>query len=187
VRYTHFGEGDYDRDEQAIRTLLAERGSHPGGGLSKVKALHPPAQATPETYVGLRRAQGFAVPPAPGIKDYGDPPDAPLPLNYFQLSGEWAETIEYGQAVRNAGIDVQFQAQRVYVVLSPPRGRTAKVRVLLDGRPITPDSAGDDVHGGVATVDRQRLYNVAALPRAAQGHLSLRLDPGVSAYSFTFG
>jgi thiol-disulfide isomerase/thioredoxin len=187
VRYTHFGEGDYDKDEKAIRTLLAERGSHPGGGLSKVKALQPPSQATPETYVGLRRAQGFAVPPMPGIKDYGDPPVGPLPLNYFQLSGTWAETIDHGQAVRTAAIDLQFQAQRVYVVLSPPHGKSGHVQVLLDGRPIAPDRAGDDVHGGVVTVDRQRLYNVASLPRAGQGHLSLRLDPGLSAYSFTFG
>ena len=187
VRYTHFGEGDYGKDEQAIRTLLAERGSHPGGGLSKVKALHPPALATPETYVGLRRAQGFIVPPVPGIKDYGDPPDGPLRLNSFALSGQWAETIDHGEAGRNAAIDLQFQAQRVYVVLSPPRGKSGHVQVLLDGRPIAPDRAGDDVNGGLVTVDRQRLYNVAALPRPGQGHLSLRLGPGVSAYSFTFG
>jgi cytochrome c biogenesis protein CcdA/thiol-disulfide isomerase/thioredoxin len=186
VRYTHFGEGDYDKDEQAIRTLLAERGSRVHGALSKVKALHPPSQATPETYVGLRRAQGFAVPPVPGIKDYGDPPDGPLHSNEFALSGEWAETIDHGQAVRNAAIDLQFEAQRVYVVLSPPRGRSGHVQVLLDGQPIAAD-AGEDVHGGVVTVDRQRLYNVASLPRAATGHLSLRLDPGVSVYSFTFG
>jgi cytochrome c biogenesis protein CcdA/thiol-disulfide isomerase/thioredoxin len=188
VRYTHFGEGDYDKDERAIRTLLAERGSRPPrGGLSKVKALHPPALATPETYVGLQRAQGFVVPPVPGIKDYGDPPDGPLHLNAFALSGEWSETIEYGQAVRNAAIDLQFQAQRVYVVLGPPRGRSGRVQVLLDGRPIPPDRAGDDVQGAAVTVNRQRLYNVASLPRSGTGHLSLRLDPGVSAYSFTFG
>jgi Thioredoxin like C-terminal domain len=122
----------------------------------------------------------------PGIKDYGDPPDGPLHSNEFALSGEWAETIDHGQAVRNAAIDLQFEAQRVYVVLSPPRGRSGHVQVLLDGQPIAAD-AGEDVHGGVVTVDRQRLYNVASLPRAATGHLSLRLDPGVSVYSFTFG
>jgi hypothetical protein len=36
-------------------------------------------------------------------------------------------------------------------------------------------------------VDRQRLYDVVALPHAGSGHLSLRVDDGVSAYSFTFG
>jgi thiol-disulfide isomerase/thioredoxin len=176
VRYTHFGEGEYDRSERAIRTLLAERGrTHLASGLARVHALHPPALATPETYVGTERADGFVVGPLRGGHDYGPPP-ARLPLNAFALGGLWSESPVAGTAVGHASIDVQFEAQRVYVVLGPTRGKRAHVRVLLDGHPQR-----------TITVDRQRLYNVVALPRERTGHLSLRFDSGISAYSFTFG
>jgi cytochrome c biogenesis protein CcdA/thiol-disulfide isomerase/thioredoxin len=189
VRYTHFGEGDYAKDEQAIRTLLAERGDKGlAGGLAtqRVHALHPPKLATPETYVGTARALGYVQQPQKGVHDYGAPPSS-LGLNQFALGGVWNDTRESGTAVRNASINLEFQAQRVYVVLGPPAGRSALVQVLLDGKPITPDVAGDDVHGGVVTVDRQRLYNVVRLPHSGNGNLTLRVQNGAAAYSFTFG
>nr|MBA2546430.1 cytochrome c biogenesis protein DipZ [Solirubrobacterales bacterium] len=51
VRYVHFGEGDYDETEEAIRTLLREKGdSDLGGDASKVKGEEVnPAVRTPET------------------------------------------------------------------------------------------------------------------------------------------
>jgi cytochrome c biogenesis protein CcdA/thiol-disulfide isomerase/thioredoxin len=187
VRYTHFGEGDYGTDERAIRTLLAERGDKRlASGLAKVHALNPPRLATPETYVGTGRALGWVNGPVKGTHDYGAPPSG-LGLNQFALGGVWNETKESGTAGRGASINLEFQAQRVYVVLSPPRGRSALVQVLLDGKPVGAGSAGDDVHGGVVTVDRQRLYNVVKLPRSGGGYLSLRVQNGVGAYSFTFG
>ncbi|HEX6460257.1 MAG TPA: cytochrome c biogenesis protein DipZ [Thermoleophilaceae bacterium] len=187
VRYTHFGEGDYGKDEQAIRTLLAERGdTHLVRGLAKVHALTPPRVATPETYVGTDRADGYTNGPVKGIHDYGPPPNG-LGLNEFALGGVWNETKESGTALRGASINLDFQAQRVYVVLGPPRGRSALVRVLLDGKPIPADAAGADVHGGLVDVNRQRLYNVVNLKSPGGGYLSLRVQTGVSAYSFTFG
>jgi len=187
VRYTHFGEGDYATDERAIRTLLAERGDKRlAGGLARVHALEPPRLATPETYVGTGRALGYVNGPVKGTHDYGAPPGG-LGLNQFALGGVWNETKEFGTAVRGASINLEFQAQRVYVVLSPPRGRSAFVRVLLNGKPVGRGSAGDDVHGGLVTVNRQRLYNVVKLPRSGNGYLSLRVQDGVGAYSFTFG
>jgi cytochrome c biogenesis protein CcdA/thiol-disulfide isomerase/thioredoxin len=187
VRYTHFGEGDYQQDERAIRSLLAERGDRRlAGGLARVHALKPPRLATPETYVGTGRALGYVNGPLKGMHDYGAPPPG-LGLNQFALGGVWQETKESGTAVRNASINLDFQAERVYVVLSPPPGRSALVQVLLNGRPIGRDAAGDDVHGSVVTVNRQRLYNVVKLARSGGGYLSLRVQPGAAAYSFTFG
>jgi hypothetical protein len=176
VRYTHFGEGEYDRSERAIRSLLAERGrARVAAGLSHVHALHPPPRATPETYVGTERADGWVFGPLRGGHDYGPPP-ARLPLNAFALGGLWSESPVAGTALGHSSIDLHFEAQRVYVVLGPPPGGRARVRVLLDGRPQR-----------TITVDRQRLYNVVSLPRERGGHLSLRFDNGISAYSFTFG
>ena len=187
MRYVHFGEGDYGHDEQAIRTLLAEAGARRFGSMTHVQGLIPPRKATPETYVGLARAVGYAVPPQPGTINYSPPGPGDLAQNQFALGGEWTEKKEEGVAGPGASIGLNFVAQRVYVVLGTPDGRPRKVQVLLDGHPIPAADAGSDVHGGTMVVSRQRLYNVVALPGAGAGILSLRFDPGILAYSFTFG
>jgi cytochrome c biogenesis protein CcdA len=46
---------------------------------------------------------------------------------------------------------------------------------------------GSDVHGGSVSVDSQRLYQLVDLPRVGRHLLRLELEPGVSAYAFTFG
>jgi hypothetical protein len=61
------------------------------------------------------------------------------------------------------------------------------VKVLLDGHPISRADAGADVHDGVVTVRRQRLYTLVSLPSNQRHHLSLRLPAGVTGYAFTFG
>jgi hypothetical protein len=43
------------------------------------------------------------------------------------------------------------------------------------------------VRDGVVTVRRQRLYSLVDVGKVAEHVLTLRLDPGVSGYAFTFG
>ena len=68
VRYVHFGEGDDDKTEAAIRSLLEEAGAEPLGGDAKVGADAQAVgkEATPETYLGSARAQGWVPRPAVG-------------------------------------------------------------------------------------------------------------------------
>jgi cytochrome c biogenesis protein CcdA/thiol-disulfide isomerase/thioredoxin len=187
VRYAAFGEGDYDKTETAIRALLAEKGSRVGGRGRPRGIVVPSTQATPETYVGTARAEGWLSAPRAGLHDYGPPVTGDPMLNQFALSGRWEIAAQPATAVAAAGIDVEFEARHVYLVLSSPQERPRAVQVLLNGRPITAADAGADVHGGVATVRGQRLYSLVSLPREARGHLTLRFAPGVSAYAFTFG
>ena len=64
VRDAHFGEGDYDRTEMDIRALLKEAGHPNPGAMAEPKgAVHPTRLATPETYLGLARAERFDPPP----------------------------------------------------------------------------------------------------------------------------
>jgi thiol-disulfide isomerase/thioredoxin len=186
VRHTHFGEGDYAGTERAIRKLLAEAGGHGLGSMTRVHGQTPPELATPETYVGLSRAQGFVVPLVPGTHTYAVPP-TDLRTNQFALGGTWSERPEEGTSGPGASIDLRFVAQRVFVVLGTSDGRARRVRVLLDGKPIPDSLAGSDVRGGTLVVHGQRLYNVVDLRGAGTGRLSLRFDSGISAYSFTFG
>ena len=99
VRYTSFGEGDYDKTESAIRTLLGAHGAmaHPRG------VIVPSLETTPETYVGAARAQGFAgTAPVPGTRRYRAVPAADLQLSRFTLGGTWRVSLESATAVRDA-------------------------------------------------------------------------------------
>jgi cytochrome c biogenesis protein CcdA/thiol-disulfide isomerase/thioredoxin len=187
VRYTAFGEGDYDKTETAIRALLAEAGAHIGGKSHPTDVIAPSEVATPETYLGTERAQGWIDAPKNGQRDYGPAPSAALALNDFAFSGTWTIGGQPATAVTGAGVDVEFEAKNVYLVLSSPGERPLPVRVLLDDRPISSADAGADVRHGTVTVRRQRLYSLVSLPGDARHRLSLRFAPGVSGYAFTFG
>jgi cytochrome c biogenesis protein CcdA/thiol-disulfide isomerase/thioredoxin len=187
VRYATFGEGDYDQTETAIRALLAEAGGDVGAHSSPTNVIVPSSQATPETYLGTERAEGWLQRPRDGVHDYGAAPSRALPLNEFAYSGTWKVSGQPAEALANAGIDVTFQAKNVYLVLSSAGGLPRKVQVLLDGRPIAARDAGADVHGSYVTVRGQRLYTLVSLPRDERRHLSLRFARGVSGFAFTFG
>jgi cytochrome c biogenesis protein CcdA/thiol-disulfide isomerase/thioredoxin len=187
VRYATFGEGDYSKTETAIRALLAESGAQVGGKSHPTDVIVPTEDATPETYLGTNRAQGWINGPKSGRHDYGPPPTGTLSLNDFAYSGTWKIAGQPAEAVSEAGIDLEFEAKNAYLVLSSPGERPLPVRVLLDGHPISAADSGADVHNGVVTVRRQRLYSLVSLPRDEQHRLSLRLAPGVTGYAFTFG
>ncbi|MGN6664778.1 MAG: cytochrome c biogenesis protein DipZ [Solirubrobacterales bacterium] len=185
VRYVHFGEGEYGEKERVIRALLAEAGHHVGRRMSGAHGIEPSfGVTTPETYLGDARAERFTNSMlSPGLHDFSAPPK--VPPNEFALRGPWR--IGFHAATAAGGsLELNFGARHVYLVLGSP-AHPRRMRVLLDGRPIAPAVAGGDVHGGVVTVNRQRLYELVDLPRV--GHHVLRLEPeaGVRGYAFTFG
>jgi cytochrome c biogenesis protein CcdA/thiol-disulfide isomerase/thioredoxin len=192
VRYATFGEGDYDKTETAIRALLAEAGHDVAGHSHPTGVIVPSQEATPETYLGTARGQGWVTGPVAGVHDYGAGHPGPLEVNNFAFSGTWNTAAQPVTAVAGSdahppGIDVEFQAKNVYLVLSSAGGTPRPVRVLLDGRPISATDAGADVHNGVVPVKGERLYTLASLPRNERHRLSLRFAPGVTGYAFTFG
>jgi cytochrome c biogenesis protein CcdA/thiol-disulfide isomerase/thioredoxin len=187
VRYAAIGEGDYDKTESAIRALLAEAGARVGGMSHPTGAITPSQEATPETYLGTARAQGWVNGPKAGAHDYGSPPSSELALNEFAYSGTWNIAGQPATAVAGAGIDAEVQAKDVYLVLSSAGRRPRQMQVLLDGRPILATQAGVDVHGGVVTVTDERLYSLVSLSSNQRHRLSLRLASGITGYSFTFG
>ncbi|HEV3046815.1 MAG TPA: cytochrome c biogenesis protein CcdA [Solirubrobacteraceae bacterium] len=187
VRYATFGEGDYDKTETAIRALLAEAGAQVGGKSHPTDVVVPSEVATPESYTGTARAQGFVKGPFDGTHDYGPPPAHGLALNDLAYSGTWKIGAQPAEAVSDAGLSLHFKAKNAYLVLSSQNERPMHVRVMLDGRPISAADSGADVHDGIVTVRRQRLYWLVAL-RGDQSHeLELQFENGLTAYDFTFG
>jgi cytochrome c biogenesis protein CcdA/thiol-disulfide isomerase/thioredoxin len=187
VRDAHFGEGDYSQTERAIRTLLRQAGHNDLGGRAHAHAeVASKGVLTPESYLGAARAERFANGPiTPTTRDFGSVP-ASLPANDLAYGGRWTITAEAATAVRNARLDLEFAAKRVFLVLGSPGG-PRDLRVYLDGHPIPNRFAGEDVHAGVALVSAQRLYRLVDLARAGGHRLSLRFRPGISGYAFTFG
>jgi cytochrome c biogenesis protein CcdA/thiol-disulfide isomerase/thioredoxin len=187
VRYAAAGEGDYEQTETAIRALLAEAGKSVGSMSRPEDVVTPSEVATPETYLGTERGQGWRDGPSTGTHDYGAKVPVELGLNEFAFTGTWSIGAQPATAVSGAGIDAEFKAKNVYLVLSSQHEIPRRVRVLLDGKPIRIGASGVDVHGGAMTVTGQRLYSLVSLSGDQEHRLGLRFAPGVSGYAFTFG
>ena len=188
VRYVHFGEGDDDKTEAAIRSLLEEAGAEQLGADAEVGATEKVgSEATPETYLGAARARGW-LPGKPIVGTHSYPaPQRPLPESRFQLAGRWRVDAEAAEAVRGAALHANVVGKGVFLVLSSRGGTPRQLRVELDGRPIRAADAGPDVHDGSVTVRGQRLYRLVALDKTERHRLTLRFAPGISGYAFTFG
>jgi cytochrome c biogenesis protein CcdA/thiol-disulfide isomerase/thioredoxin len=189
VRYAHFGEGEYGEKETVIRELLREAGRAPGKGRTHTKGLSAEKTVTtPETYLGPYRAAGIAdgmePPLSPGYFDFKPAPT--VPANEWTLGGHWQVGLKHVEAREGASLQLNFGARRTYLVLGSKKG-PKKMRVFLDGEPISAADSGSDVHDGVVTVDEQRLYNLVELPRVEDHLLELRPEAGIMGYAFTFG
>jgi len=200
VRAHHFGEGNYDESEQIIRTLLTEAGQGalppPGmGGATAVGVQAPPDEAhdqSPETYVGYRRADNFA---SPGglVQDQAHVYSLPaaLKLNQWALGGSWNVDPENAVLGASGGkIEFRFYARDLHLVLGPGSGgKPVHFRVTLDGAPPAANHGADTDSGGAGIIDGQRLYQLIRQSGDVGEHVfSIEfLDPGVQAYSFTFG
>jgi cytochrome c biogenesis protein CcdA/thiol-disulfide isomerase/thioredoxin len=173
VRYVHFGEGEYGATEQAIRLLLEEAGAEPGERAGR-QGGEVPGEATPETYLGAARAEGWLTPPRPGVHEYGGA--RKLPPDRFALEGRWRVDEEWAEAVARATLTARVRGKSVYLVLGSRGDRPRTVAVELDGEPYKR-----------VTVRRRRLYTLVKLPRTQEHVLTLRFEPGIAGYAFTFG
>jgi cytochrome c biogenesis protein CcdA/thiol-disulfide isomerase/thioredoxin len=199
IRAHHFGEGNYDESEQIIRTLLTEAGQTglppPEMGQPTAAGVEaPPDEAhdqSPETYVGYRRADNFAS-PGGFAQDRAHVYSAPaaLKLNQWALSGSW--NVDPEKAVLGASggkIVFRFYARDLHLVLGPGSGKPVRFRVTLDGAAPAASHGADTDASGAGIIDGQRLYQLIRQSGDVGEHVfSIEfLDPGVQAYSFTFG
>jgi Thioredoxin like C-terminal domain len=199
VRRHHFGEGEYDSSERAIRQLLAEAG-FVGGSSSVVSVeangIEAPANwdniRSPENYLGYGRTENFAS-PGGAESDRRQLYAAPkrFALNQWALVGEWTmgrqATVLSGPTGR---IAYRFHARDLHLVMGPPRQRgTVRFRMSMDGQPPGPAHGLDVDDSGLGTVVEQRLYQLIRQP----GPIADRtfeiefLDAGAEAFAFTFG
>jgi cytochrome c biogenesis protein CcdA/thiol-disulfide isomerase/thioredoxin len=172
IRHVSIGEGDDSGEERLIRQLLSA--AHPGMALPRatdVPDTTPDDSAmTPETYLGAERQQGYHGSTRYATGQFTAP--ATLPADSFALAGAWTIGQESITAGQGAGITLAFHASKVYLdvggtgTLTVSAGGTSKI-IRVSGAP--------------------DIYTVATEQPARDGTVTIRLSPGLQAYSFTFG
>jgi cytochrome c biogenesis protein CcdA/thiol-disulfide isomerase/thioredoxin len=173
VRFAHFGEGEYERSEEVIRTLLAEGGAEPAGRSAQPVAARPRARITPESYLGWQRLDRYA-----GSRIAPDRwaeyrfPAQRLELGQLSYDGLWRVEGERILSTQNSRLRLRFLARAVHLVLEGQ----GEVDVRLDGRPRRS-----------VRVTQPRLYTLVRLDGIREGVLELRFTSGLAAYAFTFG
>jgi cytochrome c biogenesis protein CcdA/thiol-disulfide isomerase/thioredoxin len=170
VRHAHFGEGEYDQTERAIRLLLGEKAGAPAS--DHIRDSTPAGPLTPESYLGYERLERYT-----GSKIQQDKMahyEFPRVLGLSQLTyaGNWRVERQRIVAGPGARLRLRFYAQDAYLVI----GGKGRVQVLVDGKPKP-----------TIPITADKLYTVAAQPKQKDTSLELRFSPGVDAYAFTFG
>jgi len=199
IRYHHFGEGDYAGSERVIQQLLREAGAKTvvdglinadAQGVQQAPDMNQ--VLSPETYVGYQRAEHF-VPETGLVPDkvatYNPP--ANLTLNDWSLGGQWAVGAERATASAPASrIVYRFHARDLHLVLGPGAdGKPVRFKVSIDGQAPGAAHGVDVAADGSGRVTEQRLYQLVRQTDAVKDRTFTIefLDPGVSAYAFTFG
>jgi hypothetical protein len=169
--YTHFGEGNYDKTEAAIRQLLKTNAAVADTPVEVVNRAQ-----TPEIYFGTSRLAAFGNEEraVPTEQLYAFPKN--LKANQFALEGSWRFDAEKATLVRGLGkIRLNFNAQNVFFVAQSPRPIT--VKVFVDGQFIK----------GLVIKDSQ-LYTLFEGADSGKRQLELEIPQGgLEAFTFTFG
>jgi hypothetical protein len=200
IRYEYFSEGDYDRSEQVIRSLLQSAGytdlpaagTQPIGAQGALAAADLAQDQSPETYVGYRRAENFA---ARGGIERDTPHVYALPswldLNHWGLQGVWTVGPQSAVLDQAGGqIEYRFAARDLHLVLGiGPSAKPVRFRVQLDGADPGANHGADTDANGYGVITEQRLYQLIRQSGTVGEHVfSIQfLDDGAQAYAFTFG
>jgi thiol-disulfide isomerase/thioredoxin len=199
LRDRMLGEGEYDRSERRIQTLLSKAdGERLSAPLATVSGVGAQAEAdwkdlrSPETYVGYAKAAHF-LSPGGARKDEAAlyRTVAKLPLNAWDLGGVWTVGDEFATSNEmSAKISLRFHARDLHMVLAPSsRAQPVRFRATLDALSPGADHGFDTDADGRGSIEEPRMYQLIRQQRpVADRTFEIEfLDPGVRAYVFTFG
>jgi thiol-disulfide isomerase/thioredoxin len=202
LRFAHFGEGAYTECEEAIQELLREIAPNVSlpSTMPPLREEDRPGAAcfrsTPEIYLGHRRGRignvsGFRE---DQISDYSF--SEPLDENCFYVSGKWASTAEYMEAVgeEQHRITLNYSAVGVNLVMASPRAPSCEVVIRQDGEPLAPRQATVDTRfrgnagaeESYLNVSQPRMYLLVSNPDFGTHTLELVCPAGLGAFAFTF-
>ena len=172
VRYTHFGEGDYDGTEKAINLLLGTKATAMITDNVKIDKGSDNSGLSPETYLGYGRSKGFM-----GTVNYDKPTNYTLATNleasHWSLGGNWTINDENITTKIGGKLNYKISAKKVYLVA----GGNAKAKVMLNGKLVKEFAITDN-----------KLYTILDNPEfVTGGDLEIEFDGEVTTNAFTFG
>ncbi len=196
IVYRKIGEGGYKKTERKIRELLKENAR-----INGEKINLPPLKGeekmpefnrieTPEIYFGSFRNDGLILNVESGIGTQ----ELQVPENTYRdrayLGGTWNIRKEYAEVESKGKIHLKYGAKNVNFVASA--GEPVNASVYLDGEPIPSKLAGNSVKSygdkKIVTIQENMLYEIVRDNAYRRHTLELEIkEPGLEAYTFTFG
>jgi cytochrome c biogenesis protein CcdA/thiol-disulfide isomerase/thioredoxin len=182
IQYTHFGEGEYGKTENMIRTLL----NHPPK--AEITPHEMATKQTPELYLGYQRAEHYADGIQLQSNRVAEYSFATLETDQVGLSGQWLVNAECITSKGNPStLELDFTAYRVYLVICSEN--ESEITVLLDDQSLPQECYTKDMNqAGKVIVKESRMYEMLHLKDDGKRHkLTLKVPENVSLYAFTFG
>lgn len=177
LRFTHFGEGEYDESERLIQDLLKEAGAVIDD-IPVSNQAYDIESRTPETYLGYERIDNFSS--NEDIREdvefnYSIPKN--LSNNHFAIKGTWKIRDEKAEPMQGATLILDFESKNVHLVMGSKNKVSGKVRVYLD----------DMIVSEISVYDYQ-LYDLIKLGQPGRHVLKLEfIDSNLELFAFTFG
>jgi cytochrome c biogenesis protein CcdA/thiol-disulfide isomerase/thioredoxin len=170
IVHEHFGEGEYDVTENAIRQLL---------GLNDESGLQTSLLGniqSPEMYFEPSRLENLTPDQKTSVQPQTYSFTQNLALNNFALSGTWQFLNDHAQLVKlGGGIRLKFSSGKVYMVAAADHPVT--LHITVDG------AAQPNV-----TVQASQLYTLFNSNDYSEHTIDIEIpDPGFEAFTFTFG
>ncbi len=171
IVYTHFGEGNYDHTENAIRQLLGIDKPVAKESGQDLSSIH-----SPEMYFNLARLKNLTPGQSPSeqIKNYLFPQT--LALNEFAIEGQWQFSNENAELIKGPGkIRLHFSSGKVFMVAAANKAVTVKITV--DGKAQQP-----------VTINMSQLYTLFDSNDYREHTIDIEIpSAGFEAFTFTFG
>lgn len=181
IRYTHFGEGDYEETDAAIASLLKEMGaSVPASPAMPEEKAARGKPVTPETYLHSRGWQSFGNQMgSPTNKEVTYALPETMAANAYYLGGTWQLEDDERQVLRSAtgSVGIRALAGEVNLVLGPE----------TEGDSVTADVIVDGTKTKTIMIDHHDLYQLYKGAYGAHDVIVNFLSKGVAGYAYTFG
>lgn len=191
LRYTHFGEGEYEKTEVVIRSLLKEKGEKVTEPMIPIKMLVDFTKiGSPETYLGYGRMVGFASQEElqeDKPQHYSIPTE--IKKNRVYFGGVWKISADKSSLEESDGkIIYRYSANKINLVMGSEK--PVRARVLIDGEKLQLGNKGEDIdENGCLNIQEYKLYNLVNTHNYYEVHTCeiIFYDAGVEVFAFTFG
>jgi cytochrome c biogenesis protein CcdA/thiol-disulfide isomerase/thioredoxin len=187
----HEGEGQYQQEEDAIRTLLTNNGANLDGKQATTTTTIAPITSaqTPETYLGYNRASNYSGTPALAAQPSNTfTPAGSLNSNQWSLGGNWEVQGQKIIAKGNSTLQFKVSAKDVYLV-GGSGSQPQQVSIKINGQPIESTGfSGADISGSSVAISESKLYKIADFKKFTNDQLiEITVPDGVELNTFTFG